>query len=168
MNLLSADVVQLVPPTGLNWIGPWNAFFSGPFTFVNDGRGWQPGINPEPAAELLGDLANSDPLGILGTLPGLWAGNFIGSERGPIEDSDPCGGRVIAIQSGFGAHSSQTTSHFLLGKPDCKDDVRIWPSTYIPEIPDIPDIPEQPIPEPSTVLMLGTGLGLIAWCRLKK
>jgi hypothetical protein len=59
----------------------------------------------------------------------------------------------------------------LLGKPDCRDDVRVWPSTDIPNKPDKPDepeIPEQPIPEPSTVVLLGGGIGLIVLSRRNK
>ena len=177
-SLLCADVVQPVPPTGLNWIVPTNAFFSGPFTFVNDGRGWQPGLGTLDTGELWNDLGSQNPeLGILGLVPSLWTGGYFdqNDSRIPPRSNDPCDGPVVTVTSSLGSHASQSTTHFLMGNEDCKVEVTFLP--YVPPPPpppppppvrpEEPDIPEQPIPEPSTFVLFGAGLAGIAPRRRK-
>jgi hypothetical protein len=175
VNLLCAEVVQPVPPNyvpqGLFWVHPTD-IFSGPFGY-RPGVGWQPGTGTLDAGQEWNDRGSQNPdYGILGHLPFTWYGGYNDSGPNPpsIQD-DPCGGHAFAVTSNFGTNQSQSTSHFLLGKPDCRDDVRVWPSTDIPNKPDKPDepeIPEQPIPEPSTVVLLGGGIGLIVLSRRNK
>ncbi len=176
---LGADVVQPAAPTyvppGLNWVVPTNAFFGGPFVFVNDGRGWQPGLGTQDSGEVWNDLGSQDPnLGILGLVPGLWTGGYLdqNDSRIPPRSGDPCNGPIVTVTSNLGANQSQSTSHFLMGSEDCRVDVSFTP--YVPppppppppiqpEKPGEPEIPEQPIPEPATFVLFGAGIGLITY-----
>lgn len=173
-GLLNADVVQ---PAAHNFyfVTPTNAFFSGPMVYI-PGFGWSAGQGTQTAGQEWNDVGSQNPdYGILGHVPFLWYGGYQDQPVTPLPAvTDPCGQYAFGVTSNLGANQSQSTSHFLFGNDECKDDTKVWPSTFIPNrppdkpvIPDESDRPEQPIPEPSTIALCGAGIIAILW-RMKK